>query len=603
MSNLIKLLPDSLANQIAAGEVVQRPASAVKELLENAIDAGADHIMLTIRDGGKTWIQVNDNGFGMSETDARMCFERHATSKLKEVTDLFNIRTMGFRGEALASIAAVAQVELKTKRETDELGTRILIEGSKVQIQEPCQCPKGTQIVVKNLFFNVPARKNFLKSDAREQSLIDEEFVRIAMAYPHISFDFFIGDRPIYKLAKGNQKQRVAAIQKKDVNKSLISVSEETDVIKISGFVGTQDLAKKKRGDQYFFVNGRYIQSYFLNHAVTSAFEQILPDGSYPFYVLFIDVDPAKIDVNVHPTKQEIKFEDERIIYHYLKVSVRHALASHQIVPSIDFDAQPALQSTFGGIKHYPEERRKLDFGAPAFGSKPAIADKEALVEMYSNLFTSNTPEQDNNAVVLNSNVNQEEQDAIFGKEDKQPVQIHRKYILCHLQSGIMILDQRAAHERILYERYLKAIKGRGIDVQQELFPKVLEFSATDAALLEELLPEIKQMGFDIAAFGKDTFVVHGTPAILGEGLIIEELVNGILEHIKDSTSHLRGTHEKAALALAKASAMKQGKALNVDEMNVLVDQLFGCEMPYNAPSGRKCFINMNLEELDQKFK
>lgn len=601
MSNLIKLLPDSLANQIAAGEVVQRPASAVKELLENAIDAGADQISLTIRDGGKTWIQVNDNGYGMSEMDARMCFERHATSKLSEVADLFNIQTMGFRGEALASIAAVAQVELKTRRESDELGTRILIEGSKVVVQEPCQCPKGTQIVVKNLFYNVPARKNFLKSDARELSHIEEEFVRIAMAFPRIAFDLYIGERPVYKLAKGNQAQRVASIQKKDVNKNLIPVSEDTDVVKVSGFVGTQELAKRKRGDQYFFVNGRYIQSYFLNHAVTSAYEQILPEGYYPFYVLFIEVDPAKIDVNVHPTKQEIKFEDERIIYHYIKVSVRHALASYQIAPSIDFDVQPALQNNYGAIRQYPEDRRKLNF--ENFGSQPdAREQKAALVDMYNSLLDS-TPKTSPEPLVLHSRANQEDQDQLFGKEDKQPVQIHRRYILSHLQSGIVLIDQKAAHERILYERYLRAIHGRSMDVQQELFPKILSFSTADAALLTELLPEIQRMGFDVQEFGKDTFVVHGTPASLTEGHAIEEMLQGILQHFKDNTMQQQSSAEKAALALAKASAMKQGKVLSVEEMNALIDQLFGCEMPYNAPSGRKCFINMDLEELDQKFK
>jgi DNA mismatch repair protein MutL len=600
MADLIRLLPDSLANQIAAGEVVQRPSSVVKELLENAIDAGATRIVLTIKDGGKTWIQVSDNGSGMSDTDARMCFERHATSKLKEVGDLFNIRTMGFRGEAMASIAAVAQVELKTRLKENDLGTRILIENSRVLLQEPCQASSGTQIIVKNLFFNIPARKNFLKSDAREQSYIQEEFVRIAMCYPEVAFDFLVDDRPVMKLQPGNLKQRIASILAKDVSKNLIPLSEETDLIRIHGLVGTPDIAKKRRGDQYFFVNGRYIQSYFLNHAVVQAYEHILPEGTFPFYVIFIDIEPSQIDVNVHPTKQEIKFEDERILYNYLKVATRYALASYQIAPSLDFERMGSMH--FGG--------QPSSFKAPApvqegFRPETQVASKPptgALLQMYEELMKPDT-EEGTHAVRIPSALSQENAELFGEKEISLPYQVHRKYIFCHLQTGILMVDQRAAHERILYERYLKAMQGQAMATQQELFPKILELTPTDTRLLLEIVPLIRQMGFDLQEFGTNTFVLHGTPAQLRENQDAEALFHSFIQQYKEQVSPELKAEEKAAAALAKATAIKPGVALHVEEMNALVDQLFGCAMPYRSPGGRKCFINLDLEELDQKFR
>jgi DNA mismatch repair protein MutL len=599
MADLIRLLPDSLANQIAAGEVVQRPSSVVKELLENAIDAGATRIVLTIKDGGKTWIQVSDNGSGMSDTDARMCFERHATSKLKEVSDLFNIRTMGFRGEAMASIAAVAQVELKTRMGENDLGTRILIENSKVLLQEPCQATPGTQIIVKNLFFNIPARKNFLKSDAREQSHIQEEFVRIAMCYPEVAFDFLVDDRPVMKLQPGNLKQRIVSILAKDVSKNLIPLSEETDVIRIHGLVGTPEIAKKRRGDQYFFVNGRYIQSYFLNHAVVQAYEHILPEGTFPFYVVFIEIDPSQIDVNVHPTKQEIKFEDERILYNYLKVATRYALASYQIAPSLDFERMGSMD-----FSRQPSAF-KVTPGPGSFNSESQVASKPpagALLQMYEDLMKPDM-EENSLAVRIPSALSQENADLFGEKEISLPYQVHRKYIFCHLQTGILMVDQRAAHERILYERYLKAMKGQAMATQQELFPKIMELAPTDNRLLLEILPLIRQMGFDLQEFGANTFVLHGTPAQLRENQDAEALFHAFIQQYKEQVSPELNAEEKAAAALAKATAIKPGVTLHVEEMNALVDQLFGCSMPYRSPGGRKCFINLDLEELDQKFR
>ncbi len=599
MADLIRLLPDSLANQIAAGEVVQRPASVVKELLENAIDAKASRITLTIKDGGKTWIQVTDNGHGMSDTDARMCFERHATSKLKEAGDLFNIRTMGFRGEALASIAAVSQVELKTKLQGQEIGTRILIENSKVQLQEPCQAQSGTQVVVKNLFFNIPARKNFLKSDAREQAHIQEEFIRIAMCYPEIAFDFNIDDRPVMKLAAGNLKQRIVAILAKDVSRSLIPIQEETDLIRLHGLVGTPDIAKRKRGDQYFFVNGRFIQSYFLNHAVVQAYENILTEGSFPFYVIFLEIDPAQIDVNVHPTKQEIKFEDERIIYNYLKVATRFALANYQIAPSLDFDrlagfsSPEIVPSALNGIRKTTLPTEAPDMPRPSSAS---------IMHMYEELFP--VGQTDDSSTMRIPSAMSQESNELFGENGaSMPYQVHRKYIFYHLQSGILMIDQRAAHERILYERYLKSQEGQNIPIQQALFPKVIELSPTETKLLLEILPTIRKMGFDLQEFGANTFVLHGSPAQIHDNQDIEGLLHTFIQQYRDQVDSNLKIEEKAAAALANATAVRSGVTLHIEEMNALVDQLFGCSMPYRSPSGRKCFINLDLEELDQKFK
>ncbi len=602
MADIIKLLPDTLANQIAAGEVVQRPASVVKELLENAIDAGATKISLIIKDGGKTWIQVIDNGAGMSETDARLCFERHATSKLKVVEDLFNIQTMGFRGEALASIAAVAQVELKTKREEDTLGTRILIENSTVVLQEPCQAPKGTQIIVKNLFFNVPARKNFLKADSREQSIIQDEFIRIALACPDIAFDFFIDDRPVYKLIQSNLKQRITNILNKDVSKNLVQVSEETDVIRLYGFVGTPEIAKKRRGDQYFYVNGRYITSYFLNHAVLNAYENILPEGSVPFYAIFLETDPSKIDVNVHPTKQEIKFEDERIIYNYLKVSVRHALATHQIVPSLDFDAQ----SSFNPFRNATEKNHSGNYGNPISDSgdntkEQKVEQRQAMMQIYDDLFQKE--EKVDSPITMSSAAGADENELFSESAEKRPFQIHKKFIFCHIKSGVLIVDQRAAHERILFEKYLDALSGEGLGVQQELFPRVFETKPVETSLILDLMPSLNQMGFDIQEFGTDSFVIHGTPAHIKDLVPAEEVIMDMVGKYKESTEWEMNSTDRIAAALAKATALKQGRILSVEEMNALIDQLFGCAMPYRAPGGRKCFINLDLEDLDQKFK
>jgi DNA mismatch repair protein MutL len=604
MADLIKLLPDALANQIAAGEVVQRPASVVKELLENALDAGADKISLLVKDGGKSWIQVIDNGTGMSETDARLSFERHATSKISQSSDLFNIRTMGFRGEALASIAAVAQVEMKTKRKNDELGSRVFVEASRVIVQEPCQALTGTSIKVSNLFFNVPARKKFLKSDARELQHIEEEFVHIAMAYPEIEFSMFIEDREVYKLPKGKLRQRIVGILGNNFNKNLVPVKEETDVLTLHGYVGLPETAKKRRGDQYLFVNGRFIKSPYLNHAISSAYENMLPEGSFPFYCIFLELDPEKIDVNVHPTKQEIKFDDEKIIYNYLKVSVRYSLSTYQVAPSLDFDQEPSFAELFSGSRPDKNPSMGSGFKSREFESGDK-RDNLAFLDMYEKLFS---PEESKDKTVSTSSPDelQTQQDQ-FQNEMGAPgeaghYQVHNKFIICPVRSGILIIDQRAAHERILFEHFLEAFEQHDIYVQKELFPKVVELKAIEAAMLSEILPEINVLGFEIELFGQNSFIIQGTPSVDLLGLDAEQLLYDLISQYQSNLNVELNVNEKVAVALARAGSVKSGTRLSREEMQLLTDRLFACKMPYKSPTGRKCFINYDLEDLDSKF-
>lgn len=614
MADIIRLLPDALANQIAAGEVVQRPASAVKELLENAIDAGATRITLVVKEGGKSFIQVTDDGSGMSETDARMSFERHATSKISSTEDLFRIRSMGFRGEALASIAAVAQVELKTRRAADELGSRIVTEGSKVQLQEPCQTPAGTQLTIRNLFYNVPARKTFLKSDARELGHVEEAFVQIAMAHPSVAFSMFSGDREIFKLAAGNLRQRIVGLMGNDMNKQLVPLEEETDMIRLQGFIGVPESARKRRGDQFLFVNQRFIRSAYLNHALFSAYESLLPEGYFPFYAVFLEIDPGRIDVNVHPTKQEIKFEDEKIVYNYLKVAARHALGKYHVMPTLDFEQDPVFRSN-------PEA-----FARPASGSgsssplftppprgdrNPAQGDWRQLYEQVA----ATTPSGDRQdlpppeIVRVESSLadDSEEGDMLFAEagdtlQGPEPYQLHGTYIICPIRSGLMILHQQSAHERILYERYLEQQEQDSPGVQQLLFPKVIELSVSDAALLEEMLPGIRRMGFEIEPFGAQSYILHGLPANLSDHLQEDSLIQGLIGRYRDNLYQEMDVHEKVAWAVARSAAMKTGKKLDKEEMKTLVDQLFACRVPYSSPSGRKCFITLDLNDLDKRF-
>lgn len=623
MTDVIQLLPDNVANQIAAGEVVQRPSSLVKELLENAIDAGATQIKLIVRDAGKTLVQVIDNGCGMSETDARMSFERHATSKIREAKDLFAIHTMGFRGEALASIAAVAQVEMRSRRATDELGTRIVVESSTVKIQEACQCPTGTSISVKNLFFNVPARRNFLKSDPVEMRHVLDEFQRVAMANPELFFSLHHNDQEIFHLPPGNLRQRVVKIFGEAVNKKLVPVQQETDILRISGFVGKPDYFKKTRGEQLFFVNKRFIKSNYLHHAVVSAYEELLPADTYPLYVLFLDIDPVRIDINVHPTKQEIKFDDEKLVYNYLKVSVRHALGSHNVTPTLDFEQEPAFQAT---PTHFPpmrpEHDRPASVGNYARPEQAGEARHDSNLRNWQRLYeglefleksdntgeeraegTSATPEPGLQFEVRSSaeNLSMDDESNSFSKGQKEPYQIHGQYIVSHIKSGFLLIDQQAASERIRYERYMDALGNQPVATQKILFPKTLELSPADAALLHSVLDDINRLGFEIAGFGGNAFVIHGVPADLN-GVSEETLLEKVLAQFKENMELEPGIQENLARAMARNAAVRRGQSLSVPEMQDLIDQLFACAVPFSSPSGRNCFITFDLVDLQKRF-
>ena len=622
MADVIQLLPENVANQIAAGEVVQRPSSVVKELLENAVDAGATQVKLIIRDAGKVLIQVIDNGCGMSETDARMSFERHATSKIRDAKDLFSIKTMGFRGEALASIAAVAQVEMRTRRATDELGVRLVVEDSSVKIQEACQTPQGTSIAVKNLFYNVPARRNFLKADPVEMRHIIDEFQRVAMANADVFFSFHQNDVEIFHLPAGNLRQRVVKIFGDAVNKKLVPAQEEMEVLNITGFIGKPDYFKKTRGEQLFFVNKRFIKSSYLHNAVVSAYEDMLPADNHPLYVLFLDIDPASIDINVHPTKQEIKFDDDKLVFNYLKVAVRHALGSHNITPTLDFEQEQAFSSL-----PFPQQRLRQDTADRARTNdyRPArdldddrrqddnLRNWQKLYEGMGLAVTRIEGEQEASApnehlpnVVTKPSVEVLEMDdehERFSKTQKEPYQIHGQYIVSHIKSGFFLIDQQAASERILYERYQEALGNQPIATQKSLFPKNIELGPADAALLRDILPNVNLLGFEIAEFGGNSFVVHGTPADLGTNIQEEILLDKVLEQYKNNLTMELSTRDNLARSMARNTALRRGHILSVGEMTELIDQLFACALPFSSPTGRKCFVQYDLETVWKLFE
>ncbi|MFN7116949.1 MAG: DNA mismatch repair endonuclease MutL [Saprospiraceae bacterium] len=615
MTDVIQLLPDAIANQIAAGEVIQRPASVVKELMENAIDAGATSIKLIVKEAGKSLIQVIDNGCGMSETDARMSFERHATSKIRDAHDLFAIRTMGFRGEALASIAAVAQVEMRTCREMDEMGVRILIEGSEVKKQEACQSPVGTNLSVKNLFYNVPARRNFLKNNSVELRHILDEFQRIAIAYSEIHFSLHHNNAEIFHLPAGNLRQRLTGVFGNHTNKKLVPVNEDTDTVRIHGFVGKPEFAKKTRGEQLFFVNRRFIKSGYLNHAIMSAYEDLLPQEAFPLYAIFIDIDPAQIDINVHPTKQEIKFEDERLIYNYLKVSVRHALGRHSITPTLDFDEETTLASM--RIAMQPQGQPTV--GSSNFTTIPSRAfdqdedrrqqsNLENWEKLYAGLANENAESATSpTALTLESRWSSdietpEAPQPGFTVTNKEPYQIHNAFIVSHIRSGFLLLDQQAAHERILFEKYLKILNDRTASTQQTLFPATINLAPAQAALLKDILKDINLLGFDIQEFGGNTFLVHGVPPELAGSANETAIIESLLEQYQNNMELRLSMRENIARAMARSAAIKRGQSLTVEEMKSLIDRLFACELPYKSPTGRNCFLTFELDDLEKRF-
>lgn len=602
MSDVIRLLPDHVANQIAAGEVVQRPASVVKELLENSVDAGATRITLVVKDAGRTLIQVTDDGKGMSPNDARLSFERHATSKIRQADDLQAIRTKGFRGEALASIAAVAQVELRTRPAADELGTRVLIEGSRVQAQEVVACPAGTALSVRSLFYNVPARRQFLKSDAVELKHVIDELHRVALAHPDIGFQLLHNDQELFNLPEGNAglRQRIVHLFGRKYDERLVPVEETTDVVRVSGFIAKPEFAKRSRGEQYFFVNHRFIRSAYLEHAVRKAYEELVSREHYPTWFLFLDLDPAWIDINIHPTKTEVKFRDDRTVYAIVHAAVRRALGRHNITPSLDFEPEPAILAAFGGsttaapvaappawrpqdLPHRPSpEGWQQLFGGDGRESVPPTAPPS----------TEAVPPQ-----LLPS------RDTDEGPEVRPVFQLHGRYILAQLRTGFVVVDQQRAQERILYERALRSLEKGGGASQSQLFPVSVELNAGDHALLMGLLPELAALGFQLEPLSGRTIAVNGMPADCGD----EEparLLEHLLEQVKHERSALKNErHATLARSMARSASAHPPKPLATSAMHDLIDRLFACEMPYYTPGGKPTLITFGLQELDERFE
>lgn len=612
MADKIVLLPDNIANQIAAGEVIQRPASAVKELLENAVDAGATEIKLIVNDAGKTLLQVIDNGSGMSETDARMCFERHATSKIKNIDDLFHIKTMGFRGEALASIAAVAQVEMKTKRANDETGTLIEVENSLVTSQEPVAVPNGTSIAMKNLFFNVPARRNFLKSNAAEMRHIVDEFTRVAMAFPAVMFTLTSNGQQVFYLEPGSLKQRIIQLLGNHYNARVVAVKEETDYMNIYGFTGKPETAKKTRGDQYFFVNNRFIKSAYLNHAVMNAYQEMIPTDSFPMYVLFIDLDPAQVDVNVHPTKQEIKFEDEKIVYAFVQAAVKHSLAQFSVTPTLDFDLDASIQQLPSISQPFTVDKKDAIATSPLFKGftqknqahfieRPSQSELKSWKDFYAPL-----PKEED----LSENEKAQQQTSVLHKtrpgiaieEHTELAQVLNTYIIVPAIGSFLLVNQQSAHERVLYEQMKLAANGKPIATQRSMFPATLELSPADAVLLNEMLADLLQLGYMIEPFGQNSFVIQGTPADLTDGHE-KQLIDFTLEQYKHFNSDIKiSNREKLIRSLARQRAIKAGTRLTEREMRGLLSSLFACEIYNTAPDGNPTYLEFKQDQIEKMF-
>ena len=616
MADIIQLLPDSVANQIAAGEVIQRPASVVKELVENAIDAGATQIKVNIKDAGRTLIQIIDNGCGMSDTDARMAFERHATSKIKTASDIFAIRTMGFRGEALASVAAIAEVELRTKEYDQDLGTYIHISGSTIITQEPVRCDNGTNFQIKNLFFNVPARRKFLKSNPAELKHIINEIQRIALANPDISISLHHNGSAIYELAGTNKRVRIVSMFGKNINQNLIPVDTETSLAKITGFIGQPKHARKVFGEQFFFVNKRYMKHPFFHKCIMQAYEKILPPGTFPSYFIYFDINPADIDVNIHPTKTEIKFENESALWQILQASVREALGKFNIVPSIDFDQAgsvniPMPLRNFGDVSSpeiktnptynpfEPQTPTKNYSGTGSnFASKPI---ERPNLTNWQSLYKGLAPNFDEKPE------HQEDEPVQFRIEEQQTtktsVQFKNKYILTPVKSGLMVIDQKRAHERILYERLMQVLETNEVSSQQQLFPETFELNASDASLLTSILPDLRALGFDIRDFGKNSFIINGTPGVLNASSPVE-IIESLLEEYKNSPVSLQEkARETIAISLAQASAIPYGQTLKPNEISELIDNLFACQTPNFSPKGKMILSIMPLDDFEKLLK
>ncbi|EGV44366.1 DNA mismatch repair endonuclease MutL [Bizionia argentinensis JUB59] len=616
MADIIQLLPDHVANQIAAGEVVQRPASVVKELIENAIDAKASVIKLLVKDAGKTLVQVIDNGSGMSITDARFSFERHATSKIKTADDLFKLNTKGFRGEALASIAAIAHVELKTKQEHEDVGTQIIIEGSEVKEQEVVVTPTGTSIAVKNLFFNIPARRNFLKSNTVELRHIIDEFHRVALAHPTIQFSMYHNGSESFQLPASNFRQRIVNIFGAKTNEKLVPVNETTEVLTVSGFVGKPEYAKKTRGEQFFFVNNRFIKSAYLNHAINSAFDGLLKDGTHASYFLDLTVNPQTIDINIHPTKTEIKFDDEHTLYAILRAAVKHSLGQFSIAPVLDFERDSNFDTPYNfenkqaqtpkievdrGFNPFQEETRSKASFNTSYRKEPAASWEGLYVGMESKGTKSDT---DFNEMRFES----DEQTGDMFKDDtsfetkQSTYQLHSKYIVSTIKSGMLVIDQHRAHQRILYENFLKHITIKESVSQQLLFPVLVFLSQQEMDCIKQVQEDLEHTGFVFANFHNDHIEISGVPISVPESeviVILEQLISDIENEVPDS--HFSAT-DLLAKSMAKSLAIKRGQSLSLMEQEHLVNSLFACKEPNSSPVNQATFITISVDELDRKF-
>ena len=602
MSDIIQLLPDHVANQIAAGEVVQRPASVVKELLENAIDAGATSIKLLLKDAGKTLIQVIDDGKGMSATDARMSFERHATSKIKKAEDLFNLSTKGFRGEALASIAAIAHVELKTKQEDEELGTSIKIEGSKIISQDFISTSKGTSIAVKNLFYNIPARRNFLKSDTVETRHIIDEFQRVALAHPTIAFLMHHNNNEVYHLKSSNLRKRIVSVFGTKMNEKLVPINEQTDIVSIEGFVAKPEFSKRKRGEQFFFVNDRFIKSSYLNHAVVNAFDGLLEQGSHPSYFLYLTVPANTIDINIHPTKTEIKFDNEKALYAMLRATVKHSLGQYNVAPILDFNRDSNLDTPYHLNTNTSSAKTPRISVDPDFNPFKELEQKEVRfpynrekqTESWESLYTSTAV------------TDEERQSELFDNQQEiktqKTFQIQRKYLLSSIKSGVVLINQSLAHQRILYEDFLESITIKEANSQQLLFPVKISFSSQEIEMIYTMKAELENAGFSFDEFTKDSVTIKGIPVSVTESkitIILEELLNDINLEVPDASfSHF----DVMAKSFAKTLSIKTGTQLSEREQESLVNNLFSCKEPTISPFGKSIFKTLTLNEIDNLF-
>ena len=621
MGDIIQLLPNHVANQIAAGEVVQRPASVVKELLENAIDAGATSIKLIVKDAGKTLVQVVDNGSGMSATDARLSFERHATSKIKKAEDLFALDTKGFRGEALASIAAIAHVELNTRKEEEETGTQIKIEGSKIISQEVAVTPKGTSIAVKNLFYNIPARRNFLKSTQVELRHITDEFHRVAMTHANVKFQFYHNGTPLFNLPDSNIRQRLVNIFGNKANEKLVPVSEETHVVNISGFIHKPVYAKRSRGEQFFFVNNRFIKSSYLHHAVIAAFEGLLKPNTYPGYFLYLEVDPASVDINIHPTKTEIKFEDEHSIYAIIRATVKHSLGQFSVAPILDFERDENLMTPYS-FQGKNAEIPKVSVDAAFNPFSDESPSNNTIPSTETSAFSSFKPEKgaDWQGLYVGLGATQDqnqfknitfESETLTGsifdgtevEENKATTfQLRRKYIVTTIKSGMIIIDQTKAHQRVLYEKFLKNITVQNAISQQLLFPITLSFTKSEMGILTDVKESLESIGFVFDLFSDTELSISGMPVMVSENEV-ETLLDGLVSNLREGLDY-DGFSQADIFSkeLCKSLSIKTGVVLDEASQTALVNDLFACKDPKLSPFNKTIFITLTEQDIDKKF-